>query len=57
MSGSIVNIKQCKKCKNYYDANIRLNMLRCPHCFQKQERTPRSNNAKRRSSLFSLRHH
>lgn len=36
MSGIVANIKRCKKCKNIYDANIGLNMIRCPYCFQKQ---------------------
>ena len=33
MSGVVANIKRCKKCKNIYDANIGLNMIRCPYCF------------------------
>ena len=33
MSGIVANIKRCK---NIYDANIGLNMIRCPYCFQKQ---------------------
>ncbi len=36
MSGVVANIKRCKKCKNIYDANIGLNMIRCPYCFNKQ---------------------
>ena len=36
MSGIVANIKRCKKCKNIYDANIGLSMIRCPYCFQKQ---------------------
>lgn len=36
MSGVVANIKRCKKCKNIYDANIGLNMIRCPYCFQEQ---------------------
>lgn len=36
MSGIVANIKKCKKCKNIYDANIGLNMLRCPYCFHEQ---------------------
>ena len=31
MSGVVANIKRCKKCKNIYDANIGLNMIRCPY--------------------------
>lgn len=33
MSGVVANIKRCK---NIYDANIGLNMIRCPYCFQEQ---------------------
>lgn len=36
MSGVVANIKRCKKCKNIYDANISLNMIRCPYCFYEQ---------------------
>ena len=36
MSGVVANIRRCKNCKNIYDANIGLNMIRCPYCFQKQ---------------------
>jgi len=36
MSGVVANIKRCKKCKNIYDANIGLNMIRCPYCFHEQ---------------------
>lgn len=36
MSGVAANIKRCKKCKNIYDANVELNMFRCPYCFQEQ---------------------
>lgn len=37
MSGIVANIKRCNRCKNIYDANIGLNMLRCPYCFKAQE--------------------
>ena len=36
MSGVVSNIKRCKKCKNIYDANIGLDMIRGHHCFQEQ---------------------
>lgn len=36
MSGVVANIKRCRNCKNIYDANIGLNMLKCPYCFHKQ---------------------
>lgn len=36
MSGVVANIKRCNKCKNIYDVNIGLNMIRCPYCFQEQ---------------------
>ena len=36
MSRVVANIKGCKKCKNIYDANIGLNMIRCPYCFLEQ---------------------
>lgn len=36
MSGIVANIKRCKQCKNIYDANIGLNMIRCPYCLHEQ---------------------
>lgn len=36
MSGVVANIRRCKNCKNIYDANIGLNMIRCPYCFKEQ---------------------
>lgn len=36
MSGVVATIKRCKKCRNIYDANIGLSMLRCPYCFHEQ---------------------
>lgn len=36
MSRIVANINRCKKCKNIYDANIRLNMIRCPYCLHEQ---------------------
>lgn len=30
MSGIVVNIKRCKRCKNIYDVN--LHKVRCPYC-------------------------
>lgn len=36
MSGIAANIKRCKQCKNIYDANIGLNMIRCPYCLHEQ---------------------
>ena len=36
MSGVVASIKRCKRCKNIYDANIGLNMIRCPYCFKEQ---------------------
>ncbi len=37
MSGIVAKIVRCKKCKNIYDANIGLNMIRCPYCFYEQD--------------------
>lgn len=36
MSGVVANIRRCKNCKNIYDGNIGLNMIRCPYCFKEQ---------------------
>lgn len=35
MSGFVANLKYCRKCKRYYDANANLNRLGCPYCRQK----------------------
>ena len=35
MSGFVANLKYCRKCKRYYDANTTLNRLGCPYCRQK----------------------
>lgn len=35
MSGFVTNLKYCRKCKRYYDANATLNRLGCPYCRQK----------------------
>lgn len=36
MSGVVANIRRCKNCKNIYDGNIGLNMIRYPCCFKEQ---------------------
>lgn len=35
MSGFVANLKYCRKCTRYYDANTTLNRLGCPYCRQK----------------------